>query len=159
MTRRTKLTPPRNETEVIQCVQATGSHFFDRDTTRAFNSRLHDPVYPAKFGTFFVTSEKDRPMTYSDGTYSRGAWNGRRRYTVRFVAARKVRSLYHGHVYTHTRGQLVDVMPDNFGAFDSLDKARRYASKERHRLNALLIKDDPVLFDSTPVPDESADAS
>jgi len=151
MTRtRNMTTPPRNETEVIQCVQLTGSHFFDRDTMRYFNSRLHDPVYPAKFGTFFVTSEKDRPMTYSDGTYSRGAWDGARRYTVRFVAARPVRSLYHGHVYTHKRGELVNVMPDNFGAFASLDSARRYASKERHRLSALLIKDRPVLFDSTP---------
>jgi hypothetical protein len=147
---RTKLDPPRNETEVVQCVQVTGSHFFDKDTMRAFGSRLHDPVYPAKFGTFFVTSEKDRAMTYSDGTHSRGAWDGRRRYTVRFVAARPVLSRYRGHVYANTRGQIVNVMPDDFGAFGTLDSARQYASKERHRLNGLLIKDKPVLFDSTP---------
>lgn len=149
-----KTTPPRNETEVIQCVQATGSHFFDRDTMRTFNSRLHDPVYPAKFGTFFITSEKDRPMTYSDGTYSRGAWNGQRRYTVRFVAARRTFARYDGHVYTYTRGQLIDTMPDDFGAFATLDKARRHAARERDRLNGLLIKDKPVLFDFTPARDE-----
>ena len=148
------LRPPRNETEVIQCVQFTGSHFFDKDTMRGFQSRLHDPVYPAKFGTFFITSEKDRPMTYSDGTYSRGAWDGHRRYTVRFVAARKTFARYHGHVYTYQRGQLIDTMPDDFGAFTTLDSARRYAAKERDRLNGLLIKDNPVLFDSTPPPEE-----
>ena len=148
--RRTRLTPPRNETEVVQCVQATGSHFFDRDTMRSFGSRLHDPVYPAKFGTFFITSEQDRPMWYSDGTYSRGAWNGARRYTVRFVAARTVYSRYYAHTYTNRRGNIVSIMPDDFGAFSSLDKARQYASREQHRLNTLLIKDKPVLFDSTP---------
>jgi hypothetical protein len=93
-------------------------------------------------------------MTYSDGTYSRGAWDGRRRYTVRFVAARTVSSRYHNRVYANKRGDIVSVMPDDFGAFGTLDKARRYASRERHRLNALLIKDNPVLFDSTPQRDE-----
>lgn len=154
MTRRTKLTPPRNLTEVVQCVQATGSHFFDTDTMRAFGSRLHDPVYPAKFGTFFITSEKDKPFTYSDGTHTRGAWDGARRYTVRFVAARKTYSRSRGYVYSYSRGELIDTMPDNFGAFATLDKARRHAARERTRLSGLLIKDKPELFDTTPAETE-----
>lgn len=145
-----RITPLRNITEVIQAVEATGSHFFNRDTMRYFNSRLCDDVYPTKFGTFFITSEKDRPFTYSDGTHTRGAWGGQRRYTVRFAAARRTFARGHGHRYSYTRGQLIDVMPDDFGAFGTLDKARRHARKERARLSALLIKDSPELFDTTP---------
>lgn len=145
-----KTTPLRNITEVIQAAQARGSHFFDRDTMRAFNSRLHDPVYITKFGTFFITSEKDRSMTYSDGTYSRGAWDGRRRYTVRFMACRTVRHEYRHYIYTNARGEIISTSHDDFGRFATLNAARKFASSERHRLDALLIKDKPILFTDNP---------
>jgi hypothetical protein len=142
-------TPLRNMTEVIQAVQFRGSHFFDRDTMRAFNSRLADDVYVTKFGTFIITSEKDRPFTYSDGRPSPGAWNHNRRYTVRFVACRKIRHIsWADHVYTADRGEFADVFPDDFGAFGSLKAARKAAHEEKKRLDALLIKDNPVLFDT-----------
>jgi hypothetical protein len=136
-----RVTPLHNITEVVQCVSATGSHFFDRDTMRFFNSKLSDGVYPTKFGTFFITSERDK------GLYGTGAWDGKRRYTVRFVAARNVFSRRWSHTYTQKRGELVDVMTDDFGAFATLDSARRFARKEQTRLSALLIKDKPILFD------------
>lgn len=147
---RNKTRAPRNLIEVIQCVQATGSHFFDKDAMRSFGSRLADDVYPTKFGTFFITSEKDRPFTYSDGHTTRGAWDGQRRYTVRFVACRTVRHERHHYVYTASRGQLVDTMPDNFGAFGTLNKARKFARESQARLNGLLIKDRPILFVDNP---------
>ena len=137
-----RVSPLRTVTEVVQAVQFTGSHFFSKDTMRFFGSRYYQDVYPTKFGTFFITSEKD------SGPYA--AWESKRRYTVRFVAARRVRSAYWRHnVSVSKRGQLVDIMPDDFGAFGSLNAARRHASKERDRLNGLLVKDNPVLFDSS----------
>lgn len=139
-----RVTQLRSITEVVQCVSATGSHFFDPGTMRFFNSRLADDVYPTKFGTFFITSERDKPFLGNPG-----AWGGKRRYTVRFVAARRVMASRHGHTYAQKRGELVDVMADDFGAFASLDAARRYARKEQARVSALLIKDKPVLFNLT----------
>jgi hypothetical protein len=136
-----RVTPLRNMTEVVQCVNATGSRFFDRDAMRFFNSKLSDEVYPTKFGTFFVTSERDKRL------YGTGAWGGKRRYTVRFVAARPVLTRRRGHTYTQKRGELIDVMNDDFGAFTTLDSARHYARKEQARLSVILIKDRPVLFD------------
>jgi len=108
---------------------------------RYFNSKLADDTYATKFGTFFITSERDK------GLYDTGAWGGKRRYTVRFVAARNVYAHRWSHTYVQKRGELVNVMDDDFGAFATLDSARRYARKEQKRLSALLIKDKPVLFD------------
>ena len=145
MTRRKpRVTTLRTITEVVQCVSATGSHFFTRDTMKFFNSRLANDVYPTKFGTFFVTSERDNPFLDNPG-----AWEGQRRYTVRFVAARRVLTCRWGHTYAQKRGELVDVMRDDFGAFASLDTARRYARKEQARVSALLVKNNPVLFNLT----------
>jgi hypothetical protein len=141
-------------TEVVQCVKATGSHFFDTDTMRAFGSRLHDPVYVTKFGSFIVTSEKDKPYHGSFG-YSPGAWGGQRRYTVRFVACRTIREHAHGYDYRTKRGGIADTSADAFGRFGSLDSARRFAKREQKRLAGLLIKDNPVLFDLSKEGDES----
>lgn len=140
-----RVTPLRNMTEVVQCVNNQGSHFFDSGTMRAFGSRLHDPVYVTKFGTFIVTSEKDKGVYISSG-WVPGAWDGQRRYTVRFVACRRVFQERHGRVYPSGRGEFVTTSADDFGRFGSLDSARRFARREQERLSGLLIKDNPVLF-------------
>jgi hypothetical protein len=57
--------------EIKQANADVGGHFFDTDTLRFFGSRILATVYG---GFVFVTSEKD----------SYGAWDGQRRYTVRF---------------------------------------------------------------------------
>ena len=49
-----------------------GQHFFSPDTLRWFSSRIGSQVFG---GRFFITSEQD----------SYGAWNGKRRYTIRIV--------------------------------------------------------------------------
>ena len=50
-------------------VKDCGSHFFDRDTMRFFNSRIGSDIFKSPRGVFFVTSEKGP--------------DNRRRYTVR----------------------------------------------------------------------------
>ena len=57
---------------------AAGFHFFDRDSMRAFSSRVHGRLYG---GRYFVTSEQDR------APYGAAAWDGERRYTVREARA------------------------------------------------------------------------
>lgn len=54
-----------------------GHHFFDPATKRWFGSRIGSDLYA---GRFFVTSEQDRRPAASTG-----AWNGERRYSVRFA--------------------------------------------------------------------------
>ena len=150
------VTPLRNITEVIQATRYRGSHFFDPDTMRYFQSRLSDPVYVTKFGTFIITSEKDRPFYYEGRTHA--AYGGMRRYTVRFVACRKIRHQSWGeHIYTARRGEFADVFPDQFGQFATLNAARKAASAEQARLSALRIGDNPVLFDTrqAPLPDDT----
>jgi hypothetical protein len=99
--------------QVKRAMQARGSHFWDRDTMRGFQSRASQKVYPTADGTYFVTSEKDRPFYYAGGVTA--AWDGQRRYTVRFCAATVVKETVHGHEYSHERGELVDAEPDAFG--------------------------------------------
>ena len=150
------VTPLRNLTEVVQAVQFRGSHFFDPDTMRYFQSRLSDPVYVTKFGTFIITSERDRPFYYEGRKHA--AYAGRRRYTVRFVACRKIRHIsWSDHVYTADRGEFADVFPDQFGQFATLNGARKAARAEQARLSALLIRDNPILFDTrqAPLPDDT----
>jgi hypothetical protein len=138
-------------TEVVQCVQFTGSHFFDKDTMRYFGSRLLPDVYETKFGTLFITSERDSPWYSSRGT-ELGAWQSTRRYTVRFVACRTVRAVQlwgdpaTSCEYTQHRGDLIDTSKDNFGRFATLRTARKFASQQRERINGLRIKDNPVIF-------------
>jgi len=69
--------------DVITRVKGTGSHFFSKDTMRAFHSRVSDNAYPTAHGTYFVTSERDYGVYISSG-WLEGAWDGKRRYTVRF---------------------------------------------------------------------------
>ena len=150
------VTPLRNITEVIQATRYRGSHFFDPDTMRYFQSRLSDPVYVTKFGTFIITSERDRPFYYEGRTHA--AYGGMRRYTVRFVACRKIRHQSWGeHIYTARRGEFADVFPDQFGQFATLNAARKAAREEQARLSALRIGDNPVLFDTrqAPLPDDT----
>jgi hypothetical protein len=91
---------------VISRAKFRGSHFFDKDTMRAFGSRLADDVYPDRIGagTYFMTSERDRDRGYG------AAWNGQRRYTVR---------------YLDSEGEFHDA--SEFGEFSSLPAARRIA--------------------------------
>lgn len=49
---------------LIEQVEACGSHYFDKDTMRFFNSKLLDPIYPDGGAgvTYFVTSERGPGM-------------------------------------------------------------------------------------------------
>ena len=76
-----------------------GSHFFDKDSMRFFQSRIHDVVYG---GCVFVTSEKMRP--------SRWTPNPQRLYTVRYMDNK-------GNA--HTIGE--------FQGFDTRSKAHTFA--------------------------------
>lgn len=76
--RRTSLGAAVNsKTELKERVKACGGHFFDRDTMRFFNSKLHS-VHPnaRENSTYFVTSEQfvpssgpARPRRYSVGKF------------------------------------------------------------------------------------------
>lgn len=59
---------------VADANRRAGFHFFDADAKRFFGSRIGANLYG---GRFFVTSEQD------SGPYA--AWNGERRYTIRFA--------------------------------------------------------------------------
>jgi len=68
-----------NIREVRWANRQLGHHWFDADTLRFFQSRVHSDLYG---GRYFVTSERD------SGFGSIGAaWDGRRRYTVRMANA------------------------------------------------------------------------
>jgi hypothetical protein len=43
---------------VISRSKFHGSHFFDKETMQFFRSRLHNTVYPAPHGTYFISSER-----------------------------------------------------------------------------------------------------
>jgi len=58
--------------EIVRHNTIVGQYFFDRAAMRFFASRILSTVYG---GRFFVTSERD--------THEDGAWDGKRRYTVR----------------------------------------------------------------------------
>jgi hypothetical protein len=115
-------------TQVRQAMQARGSHFFDRDTMRGFSSRVSETVYPTAAGTYFVTSERDRGCYISSG-WIEGAWNGQRRYTIRFCAARAGTHDSHGHTWPHERGELVSITDDDFGAYRSRSDAHAAARR------------------------------
>jgi hypothetical protein len=135
--------------QIKQAMQSRGSHFWDKDTMRSFQSRAYDDVYPTWCGTYFITSEKDRPWSWSGGM---GAWESKRRYTVRFIASRPCVSYslrdgesvpahldYSGkypspYPYLAERGELIDTDPDAFGLFGTLNYARTFARKEQARL-------------------------
>jgi hypothetical protein len=57
----------KNMTEVRQCNDLYGYHWFERDTMRFFKSRVGNTVYGGKY---FISSEQRE-------------WNTPRRYTVR----------------------------------------------------------------------------
>lgn len=52
--------------QIISAHNASGGHFFDKDSMRFFNSRVSEMVYPTfgDFGTLFVTSERDSGSSY-----------------------------------------------------------------------------------------------
>jgi hypothetical protein len=64
--------------QIKRAAQSAGSHWFDRDTLRYFQSRISDNVYPVPGGALFVSSEKFRGLYEPDGE---------RRYTVRSCTA------------------------------------------------------------------------
>lgn len=114
--------PIRDAGEILDRTKAAGGHFFDPDTMRSFGSRLLSDVFPAAGGarSYFVTSEQDRHrFAYSDGTQSRGAWDGQRRFTVRAI--------------TWATGAIDEPDDDAFGAFSTRARAvarARQAAKD-----------------------------
>lgn len=79
MTRRTRTRlgySTNSKTDLKAHVKACGSHFFDRDTMRFFNSKL-EKVIPGKGRSCFVTSER-----YDDTTP--------RLYTVKKIVGCKI---------------------------------------------------------------------
>lgn len=70
--------------DVKDRVKARGSHFFDADTMRSFGSRISGNVYPTDFGTYIVTSERDKGVMTSYGFAQAEGW-ATRNYTIRFV--------------------------------------------------------------------------
>jgi hypothetical protein len=151
-------------TQIKQAMQARGSHFWDRDTMRSFRSRAYDDVYPTWCGTYFITSEKDRDWyCSSQNTMLPGAWENRRRYTVRFIASRPCVSYslrdgetvpahldYSGeypspYPYLAERGELIDTHPDAFGLFGTLNAARGFARAEQARLGGHPLTSKPEL--------------
>jgi len=65
--------------QIRETNKATGRKFFERDTMRFFDSRVHGQVYG---GRYFITSERFHGTLGSDGSRSR---KDARRYTVRFA--------------------------------------------------------------------------
>lgn len=109
--------------EIKTAMINTGSHFWDKDAMRFFNSRASGNVYPTPFGTFFVTSERQDYTTA-------------RRYTVRFIAATEVQTVYtspDGTEYpmAHDRLDLVDTSADAFQRFASASGAHNAAANLR----------------------------
>lgn len=120
-------------TQIRQAMIARGSHFWDKDTMYFFSSRTSENVYPTWCGTYFVTSERDRDHGY--GT----AWDGKRRYTVRFVACRpcgdcQKRDRHPDYQYMAKRGDLIDTSENPFGRFASSGGAHAFAKREQKRL-------------------------
>lgn len=65
--------------EGIKAAAAAGTAnpwYFSPGTVGGFSSRLSETIYPVRNGAVFVTSERD-----TDGL----AWDGKRRYTIRFI--------------------------------------------------------------------------
>lgn len=121
----------RTMDEIIQCVKATRSHFFDADAMRFFNCRLASTVYPTAYGTFFVTSERNEPNP--------------RRYTVRFCVARHIRYTERGRDYTAERAEILSA-GDAFQKHGTSAGAHQEAQAEAARLLGL-TGTDPVVFD------------
>lgn len=71
------ITQVRNAHEGI-----THGHFFDAESLRFFGSEIGRKVYPTPSGAVFVTSEQDT----SCGSEYPPAWDGQRRYTVRYCS-------------------------------------------------------------------------
>lgn len=93
--------------EVKDANRALGSHWFDADTMRFFNSRVSSRVYPlADGGTLFVSSERSP--------------NGRRLFTVRHALS---------------NGEIEET-PAGFQAFASRNGAHGYAARLRKEWNA-----------------------
>lgn len=91
---------------------AAGSHFFDRDAMRFFDSRVLGDAWRVGDVWLFVTSERFRGIMEPDGE---------RRYTVR--------------VYNQTRRSMGDI--GGFQQFDSAYAAKRAASRAAHLLSVL----------------------
>lgn len=86
-------------TQIRETNKATGRHFFDRETLRFFDSRVHPQVYG---GRYFVTSER----------FHGSSGSGPRRYTVRFAK---------------DNGDITTV--GEFGQYESLTAARAAAKR------------------------------
>ncbi len=89
----------------------SSGHFFDKDTMRFFGCRVLSEVYNSPDGlVYFVTSERDR----------HGAWDYRRRYTVR--------------AYSPENQNITEPQENGFGADTSrtgaIAAAKRFAAGE-----------------------------
>jgi hypothetical protein len=131
--------PIRSSTEVVQAVSATGSHFFSKNTMRSFRSRLSSRVYPTAEGCYFVTSEQDHGVCISSG-WVPGAYDGKRRYTIRFVAAKDITVTHPRYgKSTYQRGELMDTADDAFSKYGSAsgahDAAKRMQAQPHPEVN------------------------
>lgn len=66
--------------DLIEMVKRSGSHFFDADTMRFFESHLHD-VFAGPDGWYFITSEKHTGIGFNGHAITEP-----RKYTVRRLA-------------------------------------------------------------------------
>jgi len=64
--------------QVKRAAYSAGSHWFDRQALRYFNSRISENVYPVPGGALFISSEKFKGLYEPDGA---------RLYTVRSCSA------------------------------------------------------------------------
>lgn len=64
--------------QIKRAAHGAGSHWFDREALRYFNSRISENVYPVPGGALFVSSERFRGLYEPDGN---------RLYTVRSCSA------------------------------------------------------------------------
>lgn len=105
----------RSITELTRAVTESGSHFFETDTMRFFNSRVYPEVYA---GRIFITSEK-QPNTW-DRNAGR-VYTYPRRYTLREIqdeAPVSIREI------------------GEFQQYRTLDSARRAARRIAHAIEA-----------------------
>jgi hypothetical protein len=97
--------------ELKSVLEKRGSHFFSASAMRGFDSYVSGRLYPTCLGAYFVTSERDRGVWISSGWIG-PAWNGERRYTVRFCNYNGTLSHpdnwedYHGNYRSRTNAHL-----------------------------------------------------
>lgn len=112
---------------LTRAVERSGSHYFDRDTMRCFNTRTYD-MYDTGDGAYLVVSDRDA-RGFGIGDERVRAYGGRRYYRFVFVTAE-------GEVQREECERLAPALTEEslINAWWTLDTARKYArqcAKER----------------------------